>query len=61
MLDMTCIDVRSAGASQHAKSPPAKCLDSHALFEGAREIRIDHGGQEYRLRQTRNGKLVLTK
>lgn len=36
-------------------------FDSRALFEGAQEVRIEHCGQEYRLRQTRNGKLILTK
>ena len=35
-------------------------LDSAALFERAREIVIVHGGQEYRLRITRAGKLILT-
>lgn len=25
------------------------------------ELIIEHGGQEYRLRRTRNGKLILTK
>ena len=36
-------------------------LDSRRLFNGTAEVRIHHGGQEYRLRQTRNGKLILTK
>jgi len=35
--------------------------DSAGLFNGAAEVRITHLGQEYRLRQTRNGKLILTK
>ena len=35
--------------------------DSAGLFNGAAEVRIKHLGQEYRLRQTRNGKLILTK
>lgn len=34
---------------------------SAALFKGAREIEIDHGGAIYRLRQTALGKLILTK
>ena len=38
-----------------------KQTTSGALFDGAQEVRIDHHGQEYRLRQTRNGKLILTK
>jgi hemin uptake protein HemP len=36
-------------------------MDSQRLFGSAQEVRIDHHGQEYRLRQTRNGKLILTK
>jgi hemin uptake protein HemP len=35
--------------------------DSFHLFHGTQEVRINHEGQEYRLRQTRNGKLILTK
>lgn len=40
-------------------APPS--FDSRSLFNGAQEVRIEHFGQEYRLRQTRNGKLILTK
>jgi hemin uptake protein HemP len=36
-------------------------LSSLALFAGAKELVIDHAGQEYRLRQTSQGKLILTK
>ena len=36
-------------------------LDSRRLFNGTTEVRIHHEGQEYRLRRTRNGKLILTK
>jgi len=36
-------------------------FDSRTLFGEAQEVRITHFGQEYRLRQTRNGKLILTK
>jgi hemin uptake protein HemP len=31
------------------------------LFQGAQEILISHNGEHYRLRITRNGKLILTK
>ena len=31
------------------------------LFQGGRELVIRHGGEEYRLRITRTGKLILTK
>jgi hemin uptake protein HemP len=36
-------------------------IDSHNLFAVSREIRINHEGEEYRLRITSNNKLILTK
>ena len=51
-----------------ANSPVAKALpahtrvvDSRVLLDHTQEIRIAHDGQEYRLRLTRNNKLILTK
>lgn len=38
-----------------------KRLTSDELFGSAQEILIAHGEQEYRLRITRQGKLLLTK
>ena len=38
-----------------------RVLRSEELFGAAREIRIRHNGQEYRLQVTRNGKLILIK
>lgn len=40
---------------------PAAVLDSRALLRGDREVLIRHAGQTYRLRHTRNDKLILTK
>jgi hemin uptake protein HemP len=31
------------------------------LLDGEREAILEHGGQDYRLRITANGKLILTK
>lgn len=45
---------------EQASSAPRR-FDSRALFGDAQEVRIEHFGQEYRLRRTRNGKLILTK
>jgi hemin uptake protein HemP len=59
MLDVQPSPSHIATLGNVASAP--KQMKSDALFEGAREIRIDHHGQEYRLRQTRNGKLILTK
>ena len=36
-------------------------IDSRALLQGERELIIQHGNQEYRLRHTQNDKLILTK
>ena len=36
-------------------------LYSHNLFSLGKEIRIMHAGEEYRLRLTRNNRLILTK
>lgn len=36
-------------------------LQSQHLFALGREIRIQHEGEEYRLRLTRNNRLILTK
>ena len=58
------VSFRSGPAAPRAQSVSASAqrqFDSRALFGGAQEVRIEHFGQEYRLRQTRNGKLILTK
>jgi len=36
-------------------------VDSRLLLRESRELVIEHLGQEYRLRRTRNDKLILTK
>jgi len=38
-----------------------RVLQSEALLSGRREVLINHGGEIYSLRHTRNGKLILTK
>ena len=40
---------------------PRKRLNSRELFGAMREVVIDHVGEEYRLRITSQGKLILTK
>lgn len=44
---------------------PAKAgltaLSSSTLFQGRQEVVIRHDGQDYRLRLTRQNKLILTK
>ncbi|MCF7222560.1 hemin uptake protein HemP [Marilutibacter chinensis] len=41
--------------------PRGALLDSDALLRGTREVLIRHGDEVYRLRHTRNDKLILTK
>jgi hemin uptake protein HemP len=40
---------------------PARTIMSHDLFEGRREVIIQHGDQQYRLRLTNSNKLILVK
>ena len=40
---------------------PAQRTSSAHLLAGSRELVIEHAGQEYHLRLTRNDKLILTK
>jgi hemin uptake protein HemP len=62
MADML-VDI-STRRNPTTDSPPAgkkPRIESAALFDGAREIVIVHQKEEYSLRITRNGKLILTK
>lgn len=38
-----------------------RMVTSEMLFSGARELVIRHAGEDYRLRLTNQGKLILTK
>jgi len=48
-------------ASRQSPAAPAVCVSSEQLFGAALEVRIDHRGAVYRLKQTALGKLILTK
>jgi len=50
----------SPSSKATARGPGAP-IPSDALFGGAREVQISHGGVLYRLKQTALGKLILTK
>ena len=47
--------------AQAKSEPRPAAIDVAALFGRANEIRLLHRGQEYRLRITKSGKLILTK
>jgi len=51
----------SKGAGTRALAPPKRRLASDDLLAGPDEVIIEHAGQEYHLRHTRAGKLILTK
>ncbi|MEO8670011.1 MAG: hemin uptake protein HemP [Tahibacter sp.] len=51
---------RNAAAATAGKCPTPR-IDSHRLMAGQRALVIEHAGQEYHLRVTRNDKLILTK
>jgi hemin uptake protein HemP len=38
-----------------------RVVDARQLFQGQREVVIEHGGVRYRLRITRRNKLILQK
>lgn len=40
---------------------PPGAIPTEFLFQGNQEILISHHGEHYRLRITKNGKLILTK
>jgi len=48
-------------SSGSRSTDPAPVLRSEDLFRGGPEVRVVHAGHEYRLRITRQGKLILTK
>ena len=53
--------VAAAAISGSRVVTPVPRVDSTRLLGGSHEIVIEHAGQEYRLRLTRNDKLILTK
>ncbi|PSJ59950.1 hemin uptake protein HemP [Pseudaminobacter soli (ex Li et al. 2025)] len=53
--------VVEAGQRQETSLLSIRTVSSAALFEGEHEIGIDHRGALYRLKITRQGKLILNK
>lgn len=46
---------------RRAATPSPRILRAEELFQGKREIWIEHDGKRYRLRITRRNKLILQK
>jgi hemin uptake protein HemP len=53
--------VADESAQHPAARLPPRTVSSEALFNGLYEIGINHGGSLYRLKITRQGKLILNK
>ena len=50
-----------APTRKDAEPAPASSIPSATLLQGRDSITIEHNGRLYQLRQTRQGKLILTK
>ena len=50
-----------ASENRQDASTTTRVIQSHEILQGAREVQIEHEGELYRLRLTRNGKLILHK
>jgi len=65
MLMSTLPQTESRGQSSVVALRPAatatRRIESKNLLDGSRELVIEHQGNEYHLRLTRNDKLILTK
>ncbi len=51
----------AATESQTADAAAPRLVTSESLLEGQRELLIQHGSEQYRLRLTTNNKLILVK
>ena len=49
------------GLPSREHGPTGRRVSSRELLAGKRELVIEHSGEEYRLRITSKGKLILTK
>ncbi|HEX7045968.1 MAG TPA: hemin uptake protein HemP [Gammaproteobacteria bacterium] len=62
MADQRALHSGSQGnAGEAARKAPPPRIDNEALFDGRDAVILVHAGQEYLLRITRNGKLILNK
>jgi hemin uptake protein HemP len=52
---------RASAPAEGREAGGPRIVTSEALLQGGREVIIRHGGDDYRLRLTRVGKLILNK
>jgi hemin uptake protein HemP len=57
----TSASTANPGMDRTPRASATPRIDSRRLMAGENELVIEHAGQEYRLRLTRNDKLILTK
>lgn len=55
------LNPKPADSTLLAASPPVTTVTSESILKGQAEVLIAHGADTYRLRLTRNGKLILHK
>jgi Hemin uptake protein len=60
---MVKLDTNTANVEKWRQMRPGEAMSipSEWLFSQGDEVLISHHGEQYRLRRTRNGKLILTK
>lgn len=58
---MIAVGDATSASQDDAPKPARRSVASDDLFQGVREVVILHRNEEYRLRITRAGKLILTK
>ncbi|MDO9414967.1 MAG: hemin uptake protein HemP [Pararhizobium sp.] len=58
---MQDINANSEGSGGNTQLPQNRVLESKDLFKGGNEILIKHEGSVYRMKITRQGKLILNK
>ena len=61
MPDAALEPISSPAIRGSLRAGSLKRIASQQLLGGGHELVIEHSGQEYRLRLTRNDKLILTK
>jgi hemin uptake protein HemP len=54
-------EASSSGKEPAASDTPELIVDAQKIFQGRKEIVIEHEGVRYRLRLTRRNKLILQK
>jgi len=61
MNELANEDGRVEAGSRKKSAKSVTVLSSEELLDGRLEVLIEHNGDLYRLRHTRQGKLILTK